>query len=88
VFAFNASTGALVWSYKAGSSVIPLAPSLAVANGVVYVGLGQSLYGLNARTGVVHWSLTTHSFVHSSPTVANGKMYICMGESLWAFGLP
>ena len=57
VYAVNASTGALLWSYRtagfAGSSP-------AVANGVVYVGSWDcKVYALNASTGALLWSYLT-----------------------------
>ena len=49
VYALNASTGALLWSYATGDVVTS---SPAVANGVVYVGSqDNNLYALNASTG-------------------------------------
>ena len=49
VYALNASTGALLWSYTTGNDVYS---SPAVANGVVYVGSDDgNVYALNANTG-------------------------------------
>jgi hypothetical protein len=76
VYAFNASTGAELWSFDDGilNSIIS---SPAVANGVVYVGAGYGyLYALNASTGARLWSDTTDGYVGSSPAVANGVVYI------------
>ena len=57
VYALNASTGALLWSYTTGSTVVS---SPAVANGVVYVGSSDdNVYALNASTGALLWSYTT-----------------------------
>ena len=74
VYALNASTGAKLWSYTAGSSV---GSSPAVANGVVYVGsYNSNLYALDASTGAKLWSYTTGGWVDSSPAVANGAVYV------------
>ena len=75
VFALNASTGALLWSYETGA---PLFSSPAVANGVVYVGADDgNVYALNASTGAKLWSFDTGCDVrHSSPAVANGVVYV------------
>src|SRR5580704_8650955 len=70
IWAVNASTGALLWSYAAGDYVDS---SPAVANGVVYVGSNdKSVYALNASTGAKLWGYTTGGAVTSSPAVANG----------------
>jgi outer membrane protein assembly factor BamB len=75
VYALNASTGALLWSYTTGGPVGISSP--AVANGVVYVGsIDRNVYALNAKTGADLWSYNTHTPVSSSPTVANGVVYI------------
>ena len=51
VYALNAATGALVWSYTTGDEV---SSSPAVAGGVVYVGsLDGKVYALNAATGAL-----------------------------------
>ena len=56
VYALNASTGALMWSYSVVSDSSP-----AVANGVVYVGIENahtgSVLALNAGTGALIWSM-------------------------------
>ena len=58
MYALNASTGALLWSYASGR----LWSSPAVANGVVYVGSGDfNVYALNASTGAKLWSYSTGS---------------------------
>ncbi len=75
VYALNATTGAKLWNYTTGGSVIS---SPAVANGIVYVGSGSddNLYALNATTGAKLWNYTTGGGVYSSPAVANGVVYI------------
>ena len=51
--------------------------SPAVANGVVYVGSGDSkVYALNAATGAILWTVCTGGPVTSSPAVVNGVVYI------------
>ena len=59
MYALNATTGALLWSYPTRSYVFS---SPAVANGVVYVGSSGSwddVYALNAKTGALLWSYGT-----------------------------
>jgi len=72
LYALNASTGALIWSYATGGS----ASTAAVANGVVYVGSNSgTMYALNASTGALMWSFTTGSYIESSPAVVNGVVF-------------
>ncbi len=74
VYAFNAVTGAKLWSFPTGGEVFS---TPAVANGVVYVGSNdQNVYALNAATGAKLWSYATTYDVTSSPAVANGMVYI------------
>jgi outer membrane protein assembly factor BamB len=57
LYAYNATTGALLWSATTGNAVHG---SPAVANGVVYVGSkDDNLYAYNATTGALLWSATT-----------------------------
>jgi outer membrane protein assembly factor BamB len=74
LYALNASTGTLLWSYDTGGAVFS---SPAVANGIVYVSSdGGDLDALNAITGAKLWSYTTGGPVTSSPAVADGVVYI------------
>ena len=73
VYAMEASTGALLWSYDTGSGppANQVWDSLAVANGVVYFGtyLG-TVYALEANTGIVLWTYATgavDTVAYSSP---------------------
>lgn len=65
----------LEWSYATtdGSNSSP-----AVANGVVYFGLVEKVYALNASTGSLLWTFST--LTSSSPAVANGVVYIGGGN--------
>ena len=57
VYALEAATGALKWSYNTGDRVDS---SPAMVNGVVYVGSGDGkLYALDATTGALRWSYST-----------------------------
>ena len=75
VYAFNAATGAILWTATTTNDIIS---SPAVANGVVYVGSEDfKLYAFNASTGATLWTATTGSYINSpSPAVANGVVYI------------
>jgi outer membrane protein assembly factor BamB len=100
VYALNASSGAVLWSFATGAFV---ASSPAVVNGVVYVGAlarfgdGGMFYALNASTGAQLWSFVTDNPVTSSPAVVNGVVYVgssngnvyalnaSTGAQLWSF---
>ena len=74
VYALNATTGALIWSYSTGH-IVDSSP--AVADGVVYVGsVDSKVYALNASTGTLVWNYTTGNYIQCSPTVAYGKVYV------------
>jgi outer membrane protein assembly factor BamB len=75
LYAINATTGALLWKYKTGASIIDSSP--AVVNGTVYVGSTDDyLYAINATTGVLVWKFKTGAAIYSSPAVVNGEAYI------------
>jgi outer membrane protein assembly factor BamB len=86
VYALNAKTGALRWSYAAASYVLTCSP--AVANSVVYAGsYAGPLVALNALTGALLWSGS--NIEGSSPTVVGGVVYTGtnLGE-YQAYSLP
>jgi outer membrane protein assembly factor BamB len=85
LYALNATTGALLWSYYTGNFIFS---SPAVANGVVYFQSGTT-YALNAETGALLWeSTTTGVRASTSPAVANGVVYVGSDDgSLYAFHL-
>jgi outer membrane protein assembly factor BamB len=54
----------------------------------VYVGGGNNVYALKAKTGAKLWSYSTGGAVKSSLAVANGVVYIGWGDGkVYAFGL-
>ena len=88
VYAFNAITGAKLWSYATGGPIYSSVP--AVAKGVVYISSDDSnLYALNAKTGAKLWSYATE-VGESAPAVANGMVYVGSydEQTVYAFGLP
>ncbi|MGD0986377.1 MAG: PQQ-binding-like beta-propeller repeat protein [Candidatus Sulfotelmatobacter sp.] len=86
LYAMNATTGALLWSYVyatenwCGSEGFPSPP--AIAKGVVYFqGVDGNLYALKANKGTLLWADTPNSqpctgTFNSSPSLANGVLYI------------
>jgi len=79
VYAFDATTGRIVWMTPT-KDIIYSSP--AVANGVVYVGSADfNVYALNASSGHVLWTFRTGGIVGSSPTVVNDVVYIGSADS-------
>jgi outer membrane protein assembly factor BamB len=76
--AFNAKSGALVWSTQLpGQSAFTSPPT--AYNGIVYVGgAGPSsmLYAVQGSTGSVLWTAPVDNGDHSSPTVNAGGVYV------------
>lgn len=76
LFVFNASTGKILWHYF--SSYPSDSYSVAVAGGIVYVGLGKrTFYAFAEKTGHLLWTFQSASMVLASPAVANGVVYFC-----------
>jgi outer membrane protein assembly factor BamB len=75
LYAFDAVSGALLWSHNIGGG--SASGSLAVANGVVYESSTDgNLYAYNATTGAPLWPAAMSSaYGGSSPVVANGVVY-------------
>jgi outer membrane protein assembly factor BamB len=77
LYAIDAHTGALLWSYVVNGSSVPPA----VADGIVYFGSADdNVYALNARNGAPLWTFNTGAFVSSSPAVVDGVLYIGSGD--------
>jgi outer membrane protein assembly factor BamB len=76
LYALNANSGALRWSFKPPLYDL-ISSDPAVANGIVYIGtFDEGLFALNAETGVKLWSYpSVYSRVFSAPAVANGVVY-------------
>jgi outer membrane protein assembly factor BamB len=83
VYALNANTGALLWSFVTGG----VGSTPAVANGVVYIGsYDHNVYALNAKTGAELWGFDTGAPIEEgcSPAVADGVVYIVSGNYMYA----
>jgi eukaryotic-like serine/threonine-protein kinase len=65
----------VIWSYQAGEAILS---SPAVAEGVVYVGVGNGdLIAVDLASGKLRWKYSTKSFVdESSPAVGSGAVYV------------
>ena len=84
VYALHAGTGKKLWSYYVGGNYEIWSASPAVANGMVYVGAGDTdyVYALNAKTGQKIWGQYIGSgyIAVSSPALAYGVVYIGSGD--------
>lgn len=85
LYAFNALSGQVMWTYAAGSVIIP---SPTVANGVVYFCSSDGyLYTFDALHGTKLWS-DAGNFALSSPSIVYGIVYVgSFGGALDAFHL-
>ncbi len=71
--ALQASTGALLWNYAAGSQVY----AMTVDNGLVYAGVNDGiLVALRANTGSVLWRYQSDGSNFGTPIVDNGSVYV------------
>lgn len=97
-YALDEATGALKWKTYLGKTVsdakcfpliLGVTSSVAVQNGVVYVGGGDTYwYALNAKTGAVLWKVYTGDnsipggyYNWSSPLLYNGYAYIGLSSN-------
>jgi outer membrane protein assembly factor BamB/serine/threonine protein kinase len=72
LYAWNAATGATLWSFPTGG---PIYSSPTVVNGVVYVGSNDSnLYAVSTG-GNLLWSFKAGMKIDSSPNVVSGVVY-------------
>jgi outer membrane protein assembly factor BamB len=83
LYALNPATGAVQWSFAAGSGI---QSSPAVSNGVVYFGDNAgTVYAVSASTGTELWSYSTGGQVYSSPAVSGGLVYVgSVNDTLYA----
>jgi outer membrane protein assembly factor BamB len=95
LYALDAATGTVLWTYTTGN-YIDSTP--AVVNGAVYFGgWDDYFYALNASDGTLLWKFFADGFVSSSPSVANGVVYFgndmgvvyaldaASGTKLWSY---
>ncbi len=81
VYAFNATTGAEIWTHHLGS-LTSTSTGLAVAHGLVYVSevLDHRFYALDARTGSTVWSIATLGGT-TCPKVVGKVAYFCSNDA-------
>lgn len=95
VQAWNATTGAFVWSGNIKGAVY--SSTIAVANGVVYAStawggtLGTlqppGVTALNAKSGALLWNNSVGSIQYSSPAVADGIVFVGSDNNTSPFGV-
>jgi outer membrane protein assembly factor BamB len=81
LYAIEARTGRLKWSYTVGGLIESASPTL--AHGTVYVGAGVTLYALDEQTGALKWTYTTGDIgfgIYSAPAVLNGTLYLSVQD--------
>jgi len=80
VYAFDAKTGAAIWSVQTTGAI---RSSPAVVNGVIYIGTEDgTVHALDAATGAILWVTKLADLgVASSPAVANGMVYVGTGRN-------
>ena len=91
LYALNARTGRVVWTYQTGDKI---KDGVAYAGGRVYFGSYDShVYALNARTGKLVWKagaqqrLGATGTFYSTPAVAYGRVYIGSTDGkMYSFG--
>jgi len=84
VCAFNAKTGALIWSRSFSPSSNPIYSGLTVDHGMVFLTTGApnggTILGLSEKTGAVQWSFTSPSLLLTTPggppAVSRGILYV------------
>ena len=79
--AWNAATGASIWST---TSVDPTTPPAYDGAGIVYVGTDDGLVAFNATNGTVVWTADAGQSISASPTVADGVLYYGAGTEIIA----
>jgi len=94
LYAFNATTGNLIWLFTSPLSTRQTSgyfySSPAVASDVVFFGSSDCiLFALDAHDGSLIWYYRTGGFLFSSPAIANSVVYIgCYDGYVYAIGNP
>lgn len=74
LYALDAKRGGdPLWLFPTGSLITT---SPVVANGIVYVASGSTLYAINATTGMEEWRYAAAYRIETSPVVVNGRVLI------------
>jgi serine/threonine-protein kinase len=82
LFALDASTGAVVWSYPVDRGLVDASP--AVDGGLVFATSQDSLFALDAATGELRWSRSFRIPIDSNPAVSGAMLYFASEETVFA----
>ena len=75
VYAFDATTGKLIWKSTDLQAAIVGTPAVS-SDGLVFVGtFGKEMVALNASDGTVKWRFNTQDWVWSGPALENNVLY-------------
>ncbi len=77
--AFDAATGAPVWSAPCASCTQETIVLLSAANDIVYASQADAIVARNGNDGTVLWTATTGGTV-STPSIANGIVYVTSND--------
>lgn len=81
ILGIDALTGELSWRFSPDTTErVWSAP--ATADGIVYVGCGEVLYGLDVQSGAERWQYNTGALVDSSPAVVDGTVYVAGADDM------
>jgi outer membrane protein assembly factor BamB len=76
IYALNAENGSQVWNYSANQEAYT-SPTIAVADGAVYVGGFNNVFAINAKNGAQLWddNYGEDARYFNSPVIVNGVVY-------------
>jgi len=82
IYALNATSGELIWSYDIGVGPGSKPQSNpAVSDGMLVVGSQDCrIYALNATTGFHIWNFTSEGPVRSSPAISGGAVFVTSSD--------
>ncbi|MEJ7653130.1 MAG: PQQ-binding-like beta-propeller repeat protein [Chloroflexia bacterium] len=91
VFALAGATGAERWRFSPKRIATPAngfwgghLTSPVVSGGKVYIGAGQEIYALDAKTGALRWQFNGPDLVSSSVAVSEGRVFFSGEKNLHA----
>jgi outer membrane protein assembly factor BamB len=80
VLGLDTATGAAIWETPVtDGEIVRTAP--AIADGVVHVGGGETLYGLDMQSGNEQWTFDLGAAVDCSPAVLDGTVYVSCADN-------
>jgi outer membrane protein assembly factor BamB len=96
VYALDATTGAVRWTFAAQDYI---SSSATVSNGRIYISDFQNLYAIDQHNGVLIWAFSTKRSIYFSPVVAAQTVLVANGDTLvaldtangkqrWALSVP